>query len=50
MPLMSPFVIDGVAPITTTNKIASSLRRKSSRASGNHAIQGIVCSPVIKER
>ena len=40
---------DGAAPSTTTKKIACSLSWKSRMASGNQAIDGIVCSAVIIE-
>ncbi len=46
-PLMSPLAIDGAAPITTTKKIAPSLSLKMMIASGYHATDGMVCSPVI---
>jgi hypothetical protein len=49
MPLTSPLAIDGAAPSTTTNMIAVSLSLKSTMAAGNHATDGIVCSPVIIE-
>ena len=49
MPLMSPLAIDGAAPSTTTKKIAPSPSLNSRIASGNHATDGIVCSPVISE-
>ena len=41
--------MDGAAPITITKKIAVSLGWKSRIASGNQAIDGIVCRPVISE-
>src|SRR5215218_1479880 len=49
MPLMSPLAIDGAAPSTTTKKIAPSPSLNSRIASGNHATDGIVWSPVIRE-
>ncbi len=49
MPLMSPLAIDGAAPSTTTKKIAPSPNLNSRIASGNHATDGMVCSPVISE-
>ncbi len=48
-PAMRPLAIDGAAPITTTNRIAPSLSSNSTIASGNHAIDGMVCRPVIIE-
>ena len=48
-PLMRPLAIDGAAPSTTTNRIASSVSLNRTIASGNHATDGIVCSPVIIE-
>ena len=47
MPLIRPLAIDGAAPSTTTKMIALSLRPKSRIAAGNHATDGMVCSPVI---
>ena len=47
MPLMSPLAIDGAAPMTTTKMIALSLSLNSKSAAGNHATEGMVCSPVI---
>ena len=41
--------IDGVAPSTTTKRIAPSLSWNSTIAAGNHAIDGIVWRPVIIE-
>ena len=41
--------IDGAAPSTTTNVIAPSDSLNSTMASGNQAIDGIVCRPVISE-
>jgi hypothetical protein len=49
IPLMSPLAIDGAAPSTTTKKIAPSSSLNSRIASGNHATEGMVCSPVIIE-
>ena len=49
MPAMIPLAIDGAAPSTTTKRIACSLELNSRMASGNHAIDGIVCRPVIIE-
>src|SRR5947209_12597419 len=49
MPSMMPLAIDGAAPRTTTNKIAFWLRLKSTSASGYHATDGIVWSPVIMD-
>ena len=49
MPLMSPFAMEGAAPSTTTKRMAPSVALKRRMASGNHAIDGIVCSPVIME-
>ena len=49
MPLIRPLAIDGAAPSTTTNRIAPSVSWNSRIASGNHAIDGIVCRPVIIE-
>ena len=46
---MRPLAIDGAAPSTTTNVIAPSVSLKSRMASGNQAIDGIVCRPVIIE-
>ncbi len=46
---MSPLAIDGAAPSTTTNVIASSVSLNSSTASGNHAIEGMVWRPMISE-
>ena len=48
-PVISPLAIDGAAPITITKKIAPSLSLNSSNASGYHATDGMVCSPVIIE-
>ena len=48
-PEMSPLAMAGAAPNTTTNVMAVSLRWKSRMASGNQAIVGIVCRPVISE-
>ena len=39
----------GAAPNTTTKVMAVSLKWKSRMASGNQAIVGIVCRPVISE-
>ena len=44
-----PLAIDGAAPRMTTNMIACSLSLNSTMASGNQAIDGIVCRPVISE-
>ena len=41
--------IDGAAPSTTTKRIACSVSWNSRIASGNQAIDGIVCRPVISE-
>src|SRR5690349_1601051 len=49
MPLIRPFATDGAAPMMTTNMMALSLIWNSRMASGNHMIDGIVCSPVISE-
>ena len=49
IPLITPFAIDGAAPSTTTNKMARSVSLNSRIDSGNHAIDGIVCSPVMNE-
>src|SRR5215212_5371999 len=49
MPWISPFAMDGAAPSTTTNVIASSLILNSRSERGNQAIEGIVCNPVISE-
>src|SRR5687768_12993876 len=46
MPPINPLAIDGAAPSTTTNVIALSDSLNSRIARGNHAIDGIVCSPV----
>ena len=48
-PWMNPFAIDGAAPSTTTNVMASSVSLNSSTASGNHAIEGMVWRPMISE-
>ena len=48
-PWMNPLAIDGAAPSTTTNVIASSVSLNSSTASGNHAIEGMVWRPMISE-
>ena len=48
-PAMRPLAIDGAAPRTTTNMIALSVSLNSRMASGNQAIDGIVCRPVISE-
>src|SRR5262245_25958669 len=48
-PEMSPLATAGAAPITTTKKMAPSDSLNSSSASGNQAIDGIVCRPVIIE-
>ena len=47
--MSSPFAIDGAAPSTTTKRMADSSSPKSRMASGNQAIEGMVCSPVINE-
>ena len=49
MPLMMPLAIDGAAPRMMTNMIADSVSPNIRIASGNHAIDGIVCRPVIIE-
>ncbi len=49
MPWMRPFAIDGAAPRMTTNVIASSDSLNSRMASGNQAIDGMVCRPVISD-
>ncbi len=49
MPWIRPFAIDGAAPRITTNVIASSESLNSRIASGNHAIDGMVCRPVISD-
>jgi hypothetical protein len=46
---MTPLAIEGTAPIRMTNRIASSDIWNSRIARGNQAIEGIVCSPVIRE-
>src|SRR6478735_7640466 len=46
---MTPLAMDGTAPMRMTNRIACSESWKSRIASGNQAIDGIVCSPVIIE-
>ena len=48
-PAMSPLAIAGAAPRTTTNRIASSDSLNRRMASGNHAIDGMVCTPVMSE-
>ena len=48
-PVIRPLAIDGAAPSTTTNVIACSDSWNRRMASGNQAIDGIVCSPVIIE-
>ena len=48
-PAMRPLAIDGAAPMTTTNRIAASVSLKSRMASGNQAIDGMVCRPVMSE-
>ena len=45
-PAMKPFATEGAAPITITNRIACSSSPKSTIAGGNHAIDGMVMSPV----
>ena len=49
MPAMMPLAIDGAAPSTTTNMIAPWPWLNRMIASGTHAIDGIVCRPVIIE-
>jgi hypothetical protein len=49
MPLTSPFAIDGDAPSTTTNRIADSESLNTRIAKGNHAIEGMLWSTVMKE-
>ena len=49
MPPIRPLAIDGAAPSTTTNMIAPSVSLNSRIASGNQAIDGMVCRPVISE-
>ena len=49
IPTITPLATLGAAPRITTKKIARSLSPKSRMASGNHAMDGIVCSPVISE-
>ena len=46
---MTPLAIDGAAPMTMTNRIALSVSWNSRIASGNQAIDGMVCRPVISE-
>ena len=46
-PAMMPLAIDGAAPRTTTNMMAPSPSLNTTMASGYHATDGIVCSPVI---
>src|SRR3954452_19736579 len=48
-PWMSPLATDGAAPRITTNMIACSLSLNSRIASGNHAIDGMVCRPVMSD-
>ena len=48
-PEMRPLATDGAAPSTTTKVIADSLSLNSTMASGNQAMEGIVCRPVIIE-
>src|SRR4051812_49327114 len=48
-PWMSPLATDGAAPRITTNMMACSLSLNSRIASGNHAIDGMVCSPVMSD-
>ena len=48
-PVMSPLAIAGAAPRMITNMIADSESLKSTMASGNQAIEGMVCRPVISE-
>ena len=49
MPSMMPLAIDGAAPSTTTNMITPEPSWNRMIASGTHATDGIVCSPVIIE-
>ncbi len=48
-PAISPLAIAGAAPRTTTKRIAPSVSLNSRIASGNHAIDGMVCRPVTSE-
>src|SRR5438270_774470 len=48
-PAMIPLAMAGAAPRMTTNRIADSLRPNSTIASGNQAMVGMVCSPVIMD-
>ena len=48
-PWITPLATDGAAPSTTTNRIACSFRPKTRIASGNHAMDGMVCRPVISD-
>ena len=48
-PAMRPLAMAGAAPSTTTKMMAASLSLNSRMASGNQAIDGIVCRPVIIE-
>ena len=43
--VIRPLAIDGAAPRTTTKRIAASVSLNSRIASGNQAIDGIVCRP-----
>ncbi len=47
--MISPFAIDGAAPSTITNKMADSVVPNKMIAKGNHAIDGIVCRPLMIE-
>ena len=44
---MTPLAMEGTAPMRMTNRIACSESWNSRIARGNHAIEGMVCSPVI---
>ena len=48
-PWIRPLAIDGAAPSTMTNVIASSVSLNSRMASGNQAIEGMVWRPMISE-
>ena len=49
MPPRIPVATDGAAPITTTKSIEASDSLNKRIASGNHAIDGIVCRPVMRD-
>ena len=48
-PAIKPLAIAGAAPRTTTNRIADSVSLNRRMARGNHAIDGMVCRPVMSE-